>query len=199
MTDMSEANDPPPLDYANLGLRRRRRWWVWLIVLIPIVLLVISFLLPSQQGMGRGAPKVKCAANLRQIGQAILLYANDNHGQYPDSFGTLLLNEDITSDAFVCPDSNDTPATGATTQAIVANLTAGGHLSYIYLGNGMNTATVAANAVVAYEPLSNHANTGMNVLFGDGHVEFIFANTPAAVSMASQLGAKKFPVTMPVQ
>jgi len=194
---MSEADEPPPLDYANPGLRRRRRWWVWLIVLIPIVLLVISFLLPSQQGMGRGAPKVKCASNLRQIGQAILLYANDNQGQYPDSFGTLLLNEDITSDAFVCPDSNDTPATGATTQAIVANLTAGGHLSYVYLGNGMNTATVGANAVVAYEPLSNHANTGMNVLFGDGRVDFI--SPAAAGALISKVAAKAFPVTMPAQ
>jgi prepilin-type processing-associated H-X9-DG protein len=27
--------------------------------------------------------RVKCASNLRQIGQAILLYSNDNHGAYP--------------------------------------------------------------------------------------------------------------------
>ena len=27
--------------------------------------------------------------------------------------------------------------------------------------------------VVAYEPLENHVGVGTNVLFGDGHVEFI--------------------------
>ncbi len=147
----------------------------------------------------RGAeidPIGKCASNLRQIGEGILLYANDHQGQYPDSFGTILLNEDIRPDVFVCPDSADEPATGATTQTTAANLTTGGHLSYIYLGSGMNSATVPANAVVAYEPLSNHGNSRMNVLMGDGTVDFL--KPSAAASVLSQVTAKKFPVMLPL-
>ena len=136
-----------------------------------------------------------CASNLRQIGQAILLYSNDNNGQYPPDFQTLLLTEDIPSECFVCPSTNDTRATGPTTQAVANNLTAGGHLSYIYLGKGMNAKTISPDTVVAYEPLNNHANQGSNVLFGDGHVEFVAA--PAIKTMEAKLKSTTAPVTLP--
>ena len=139
---------------------------------------------------------VMCASNLRQIGQAILLYCNDHQGQYPDSFATTLLDEGLTAEVFVCPDSNDTPATGATTQAVAGNLLGPGHCSYIYVGNGLNSGTVAVNIVVAYEPLANHGGAGMNVLFGDGRVEFVSATV--AEQIGAKVAAKVFPVTMPV-
>lgn len=195
---MSEANDPkPPLDYASHGLRGRQHWWPLLVALLILIILAMSVLYPSFNRVRADPDWLVCQSRLRQIGQAILLYTNDYQGQYPDSFGTLLLNEDITSDVFVCPETNDVAATGATTQAAAANLTTGGHLSYIYLGKGMNSATVPANAIVAYEPLSNHANTGMNVLFGDGHVDFI--KPSLAGTILFEVAAKKFPVTMPAQ
>jgi prepilin-type processing-associated H-X9-DG protein len=46
-------------------------------------------------------------------------------------------------------------------------------LSYVYTGRGLTIATTPATAIVAYEPLDNHAGSGTNVLFGDGHVEWI--------------------------
>jgi len=35
---------------------------------------------------GESASREKCGNNLRQIGQAILLYANENKGKYPRTF-----------------------------------------------------------------------------------------------------------------
>jgi len=52
-------------------------------VVIGIIALLISILLPSLNRARETANRVKCGSNLRQIGQAILLYSNENKGAYP--------------------------------------------------------------------------------------------------------------------
>lgn len=56
---------------------------VELLVVIGIIALLISILLPSLNRARETANRVKCGSNLRQIGQAIQLYANENKGAYP--------------------------------------------------------------------------------------------------------------------
>ena len=99
------------------------------------------------------------------------LYANENKGLYPPRLEDLLLTQDISAENSSCPTTNDTPAPGTTPKQQAANLSKGGHSSFIYLGNGKNF-SANAKVILAYEPLSNHNNHGMNVLFADGHAEF---------------------------
>jgi prepilin-type N-terminal cleavage/methylation domain-containing protein len=55
---------------------------VELLVVIGIIALLISILLPSLNRARETANRVKCGSNLRQVGQALLLYANENKGNY---------------------------------------------------------------------------------------------------------------------
>jgi prepilin-type processing-associated H-X9-DG protein len=155
--------------------------------------MLISILLPSLCRSRETANRVKCGSNLRQIGQAIFLYAQDNGGQYPPSLAELLAHEDITAEVMTCPSSNDERSSGASTAEVVADLKAAetnapGHkhcLSYVYVGGELNAKTVADTAIVAYEPLENHDGDGANVLFGDGHVEFIDKHSWPTVAAAA--------------
>jgi prepilin-type processing-associated H-X9-DG protein len=90
----------------------------------------------------------------------------------------------------VCPSSKDTASTGATTQAIVVDLKASGHLSYIYIGKGLSDKTVTSDTVVLYEPLADHGEMGMNVLFGDGHVGLLDGKLAAKVIAAVSAGQR---------
>jgi prepilin-type N-terminal cleavage/methylation domain-containing protein/prepilin-type processing-associated H-X9-DG protein len=56
---------------------------VELLVVIGIIALLISILLPALSSAREQANRVRCSANLRSIAQAMMLYAQENHGQYP--------------------------------------------------------------------------------------------------------------------
>lgn len=53
------------------------------VVSIVLVLLLGTFTIGQVQNADEINNRIKCASNLRMIGQAILLYSNDNRGQYP--------------------------------------------------------------------------------------------------------------------
>ncbi len=65
--------------------RRSRCAYTFVDVLIVVSLIPLLGLgcLYSGCRSRETANRVKCASNLRQIGQALLLYANENHGAYP--------------------------------------------------------------------------------------------------------------------
>lgn len=56
---------------------------VELLVVIGILAVLISLLLPVLSKMRESAKQVTCSGNLRSLGQAMIMYANDNDGYLP--------------------------------------------------------------------------------------------------------------------
>ncbi len=54
-----------------------------LLVAIALIIFLSAAMLPAQNRNRETANRVRCGSNLRQIGQALMLYANENNGNYP--------------------------------------------------------------------------------------------------------------------
>jgi prepilin-type processing-associated H-X9-DG protein len=130
--------------------------------------LTAGVLLPSLTRARMTANMVKSASNLRQIGQAMLLYANENKGKYPRTMGELLLTQDITIDVFVNPQTKTRAPRDKTKEEQA--LWVSNDSDYEYLGAGKNNLT-GADVILAYEKIRPKMR-GINMLFGDGHVEY---------------------------
>ena len=110
------------------------------------------------------------ARNLREMGLAIIMYANQHGGNFPDNLQSLYLDQELGPDVPFCPAATRPLQSNATTQQAIAAINAG-RSSYIYVGKGL-TVRSPDDVVVMYEPLSDHT-VGINVLFADAHVEWL--------------------------
>ena len=156
-------------------------------VMVAQEALLVSILLPSLNRARETANRVKCLSNLRQIGQGIMLYANENKGNYPPNLGILVKTEDLVPVVFICPSGN-TKFPGGNMPVDDQVKWVNENSDYVYLGAGMN-ATAGAEVIVAYEKPDAHAGQGMSILYGDGHAEFV--QMPAAMQMIQEQQAKK--------
>jgi prepilin-type processing-associated H-X9-DG protein len=128
--------------------------------------MAISILLPSLTRARELARRAVCASNLRGIGIACQIYANDNAERFPPDLAVLLERNLLTAEQFICPSSGGYVA-GA--QALEAGGLA--RLGWTYIAG--QTAGGDAGNVLAFESLANHEGEGGNVLFVDTHVEFL--------------------------
>jgi prepilin-type processing-associated H-X9-DG protein len=139
---------------------------------VPGLFILLSILIPSLHRAYETAQRVKCAANLRSIGAALIQYSKDYGGVLPPDLNSLVQTNYLTKPTLICPDDSDT----------TLNDRPDG--SYIYLCPGQRPGSIRLDQAVVYEPVSLHVG-GSNVLYGDWHVEFDSLATVAQLPSAA--------------
>lgn len=120
--------------------------------------MMISILLPSLARARELSKRTVCAANMQGIGVALMTYAEANDGAYPPDLDTLIDEGLISEGTLICPSTDDDTD------------------SYEYDPEVAQSA--AEDEPILKEYLDNHKGEGQNMLFGDGHVEFVPASGP---------------------
>ena len=120
-------------------------------LMVLVAFVSIPILLPSLARAREISKRAVCNANLKAIGTAMAMYANENMEAFPPNLDTLVADGSISQGMLTCPSADSA--------------------NYVYVPG--RTTNDPPDTVLMYEPLSNHHDEGANVLFVDLHVEFI--------------------------
>jgi len=135
------------------------------------ILEMLGSLAPMLGEARQSARKVACMNNLKQIGLALMMYANDNKDQLPPESGAAGLRLIIpylgaATQVLVCPAAAQTPAVAG------AELTEA-NVSYAYLGGlSLKELKDPGTVPLAFDKPGNHDGFAQ-VVFADGHVATI--------------------------
>jgi hypothetical protein len=168
------------------------------IVGVVLVALAIAFVVYPRRTGGRiNYNHVACAGNLKQIGQAMRLYANENGGAMTPDFARLIETQDLVPECFVCRSTNDVKSTATDPAVLRADLAPGaGHCSYVFAGATGRFDVLPPDDVVAFEPPGHHVDKCSAVLFADGRVERV--TDAAATDLVRQFDHGLRPIRAPV-
>jgi prepilin-type processing-associated H-X9-DG protein len=135
--------------------------------------LTIGIVLPGIARARRTAEVVRCGSQLRQLGQACLVYASER-GRFPASLEELVELEGSLEPALLCPtvSRKQDLASGRspTTRAEALRTT-----RYVYVADGRRASTASADEPLIYEQPDAHDGRGGNVLYSDGSVQWVNA------------------------
>jgi prepilin-type processing-associated H-X9-DG protein len=145
-------------------------------IILPLLIMMLAILMPALGKVRSLAQTTMCSTNLSCLRRAVIVYARDHNDMYPpaDSWCDVLIkNCDVSPKQFCCPASD--AKVGKSSYAINVNVA------------GRKTSEVPPDTVLLFETkpgvnpaggpeilnTDNHQRDGCNVLFADGHVEFI--------------------------
>ncbi len=148
---------------------RLPRWIIPAVVVVGALFFLGSILLPSGCKSRETANRIKCAANLRQIGNALMLFAKEHDGKFPDQLSELIATEDLTPSGLVCPSGTADASTASSPTQLAADLLDKRYSSYIYIRQNLGNPDKA----IVVESVKDHDEDGICVLFGDYHAEFM--------------------------
>jgi len=139
-----------------------------------VIIGVIVFLVLIQLFQNPGRPQnPSCSSNLKQLGIALYMYAQDYEGYFPDSYEsfTNLYSKYASSQVFWCPSDVNNKKVPKTIDNWEIDGENSSRISYEYI-LGLSKNDVDAVIVRDNTP-TNHDGKGVWALFVDGHVDWI--------------------------
>ena len=134
------------------------------------IALWVAVALPTLGTAKATADRVHGGNNLREIGQGMILYANDHQGKMPPDLATLIKAQNLKKEIFQSPFGDGKPE---------------GDYKYLYV-EGMTNA-MPADIITVYDAAEFEKGDGAGVLYGDGHSEWIEKD---GVTLALEKSAK---------
>ena len=142
-----------------------------IVVSAVIILILAAMLLPPLGRPREGARRYLCENNLRQIWQALAIYAGQNNGRYPDQGLWQLWQGGYASSGnmFTCPDNRARPAKS------VDEFMSGDHCGYLYFPAQPMEKPGGARVLMLDKPdnhvARDHWEEFGHVLFADGTIK----------------------------
>ena len=118
---------------------------------------------PVQFSSPEEGKRAFCQNHLKQLGLGCKMHASEHNGRFPDSLQALYPEYNPSQDDFRCPGATRPPATAADTAT----------LSDYEMIPGLTEKSPANTVLIREKSTANHTPAGRNVLYVDGHVEFI--------------------------
>ena len=155
-TPASNGTSPDPCVGSSMrvptGPRLMRRLTV-IAIAVVVIGLFLSVLVPTVSRLHELSKRLTCQSNMKAIATGLKLYAGD------PSFSSRVTIDWLVQEGHITPDQMLCPSSGLT----VSNYVLAQHLR----------PDLPADAVILYEPKSNHGGEGGNILFADGHASFV--------------------------
>jgi prepilin-type processing-associated H-X9-DG protein len=132
-----------------------------------------SAAMPAAAQAREAATRVQGAANLRQIGVGAMTYAHEHEGKLPSSLRELYLaGYGLPMHAFISPRmGTELPEMMAQSMEAQADWVEA-HSDFVWNGRGRKLDELQPQTAIAWEK-TGRVSDGLNILFADGHVEFV--------------------------
>jgi hypothetical protein len=174
-------SEPTVLGYEPQKPRRRVYRIIAPLVVLAIVLALIWSLLPRLSRVRSTPGWYYSYIHLKEIGEMCQIYAIENQDRLPDNLGILTTTEDVLPQTLQSPYSQY-PTTAPSSQPTDLVLWANQHCDYVYLGAGKLASKLTRKDVLGHETWSIAKQQGtMNILFGDGYVQWYNLNDAAKI------------------